>query len=431
MRLLSLTLPFALAGLLSGQGLAPELARMVDAVDPESRRRIANELAARKDLSVDDWLEAMRSFGAFEDWSPGTERLEIDLWNGEQLEPSEVFVHVPESYDPASPAPLLMMAHGTGNTGRSQDSRWQQTAEDLGMIVVCPSESQDNSGYRFSVREREIARAAIRWARRKFNIDENRVFLAGISRGGHMSWDLALRYPDLPAAIAPMVGGPRLSLQGGQNNLRYLENIAQLPIRDLQGSKDDALLIFNLRLAFKELARLGSTRAKLLEFAELGHQFDFDAVNWRQFLAESHRNPRPQTVIRVAANLTEARAFWLEILSFKRDVSEDFRIKVAAAAWNDLDDAGRRELMHNRARERSARIEARISAPGQFQITSRGVRKFRLLLEPSMLDEKGRAELMIDGKTLRRRPQPDKRVLLREFAERFDRSFLPSMELRN
>ncbi|MHC5063527.1 MAG: carboxylesterase family protein [Planctomycetota bacterium] len=373
----------------------------------------------------------MADFGDFEQQTAGTESFQVALWNGSENEDTEIFVHVPESYAPGAKAPLLMMAHGTGGSGRAQDSRWQHTAEELGMIVVCPSESADNSGYRFSERERETALSAIRWARRRFNIDENRIYLSGISRGGHMCWDLALRYPDLPAAIAPMIGGPRLALQQGQNNLRYLENISRLPIRDLQGSEDDPLLLLNLQLAFDELEAFGSDQAQLIEFPQLAHHFDFSTVDWIEFLGQSRRDPRPKHVIRVAARKGEGRAFWFEALSYRREVREDFRIKVTADEWNRLDEAGQRKLMHRRALERSARAEASQTAPGRFQISSKGLRKFRLLLDANMLDAEGRIEVLVDGKILRRRPKPSKRVLLREFAERFDRSFLPSMEFRN
>ena len=68
------------------------------------------------------------------------------------------------------------------------------------------------------------------------------VFVTGISRGGHLTWDLALRHPDLWAGCIPMIGGPRITMQNGQNNLRYLDNVVHLPIRDLQGSGDHPLL---------------------------------------------------------------------------------------------------------------------------------------------------------------------------------------------
>ena len=44
------------------------------------------------------------------------------------------------------------------------------------------------------------------------------------------------------------------------------------------------------------------------------------------------------------------------------------------------------------------------------------------------LDEDGALEVTVNGKTRKRKPKPNKQVLLREFAERFDRTFLPVAE---
>ena len=50
---------------------------------------------------------------------------------------------------------------------------------------------------------------ALRWARRTANIDEDAIFLGGASRGGHLTWDVALRWPDVYAGLVPCIGGPR------------------------------------------------------------------------------------------------------------------------------------------------------------------------------------------------------------------------------
>src|SRR5436189_20252 len=77
--------------------------------------------------------------------------------------------------------------------------------------VIAPTEAGENAGYRFSARERASALAALRWARLRFDLDPDRVLVTGSSRGGHMSWDLALRHPGLFAAAAPMIGAPRMA----------------------------------------------------------------------------------------------------------------------------------------------------------------------------------------------------------------------------
>ena len=42
----------------------------------------------------------------------------------------------------------------------------------------------------------------------KHPVDQNRVYVSGASRGGWVCWNIAMRYPELVAAVAPM-GAPR------------------------------------------------------------------------------------------------------------------------------------------------------------------------------------------------------------------------------
>jgi hypothetical protein len=229
-----------------------------------------------------------------------------------------------------------------------------------------------------------------------------------------------------------MIGGPRLVVDGGQNNLRYLENVRHLPIRDLQGALDDPLLLFNLRLAFEKLAALGARDAKLLEFERLGHSFDPGAVDWPAWFGAARRDPAPESVVRVAARKGESRAFWLEILRTSREVQDEFRPRVSADLWNSLDDHGRRRLVAEQAEERSARATATRTGPGTFAIESRGVTQLRLLLTEAQLGDARQVTVTWNGKVRKASANRPRQVLLREFVERFDRRFLPvvAVELR-
>jgi dienelactone hydrolase len=405
--------------------LQQELRRVVDTVAPKARRQAAIALARRKDVSLDSLLQAVQGFGAFEEHAAGTERVEVPLWNGKSTDATEIFCYVPKSYDPEKPSPLLLTGHGTGGSGRGMTRPWQRLAEKLHMVVVAPSEAGENKGWDFTPRSRTAAMAAVRWARRRFNVDENRVFLTGISRGGHMAWDLALRFPDRFAAIAPMIGGPRLNTSQGQNNLRYIENITTLPIRDLQGSKDDASMVRNLRLAFDKLKRLGAKDARLIEFPELGHSFRFGAVDWEEFFGGACRDPVPKRVVRLCANKSETRAFWVQVVSTDREVQENFRIKVKQKEYAEWEQKGVHLLLVREAERHTGRVEATMLGKGRFQVDARKVRKVRLLLTAAMFERGKPVEVTFNGRKRKHTAFPSKRVLLLEFAERFDRTFLP------
>lgn len=409
------------------EDLAVALARAVDLPTEVARQQAAKELAGRG-IALADWLQACADFGEFGQLEPGPDRQVVDLQVQDRVEKTEVFLFVPKGYAPASPAPLLLVGHGTGTTGAREYLRWQAVAERLGMLVLAPSESGTNRGWGYTGRERAAQLAALRWARRRANVDENRIYVTGISRGGHMTWDLVLRHADVFAAAAPCIGGPRLQPQGGQNNLRYLANVAALPIRDLQGSDDDPLLLADLHLAFARLDQLGAADAKLIEFQGRGHDFDIDAVDWAQFFTAT-RQPVPTAVTLAVADPAENRAFWVEVLQCDRRVAAELAVQVDARAWNRLDEAGQRLYLQDRIDERTARLKVEMTGKGRFSATDKLVKRCRLLLQPDMLDADGKVEVRWRGKVVSRKPAPSAAVLLSDFVERFDRRFLPVCEL--
>ncbi|MHC4450380.1 MAG: carboxylesterase family protein [Planctomycetota bacterium] len=396
----------------------PDLAAWVDGAD-------APELAQ---VELPTLLRAARAFAPGEPYERGRQTHRVELRVGKTRRQSSITTYVPAGVDSAKPAPALLYLHGSGGNGQEALGLWQATADALGMIVIAPTEAGENAGYAFTADERHAALAALRWARRRFNLDENRIHLSGVSRGGHMTWDLGARHPDRWASLSPMIGGPRWLPQRGQNNIRFLENIAHLPMRDLQGEKDQAGLLLNLRYAFSKLKRLNAKDAQFITFPELGHTFRSEAVDWPKFLAGAERNSAPPRVVLLCTQ--PRRAAWLEVLAIKSNVKEKFTPKVDGRRWPALDAMGQRAYMDELVAERTARIEARWLAKGKFEVKSNNVKKFRLLLAPGMFDANEPVVVTWNGRARKKKVKPSTRVLLDDFANRFDRTFIPIAELR-
>ena len=401
----------------------PDLARLVDGGDAA----YARELAERSDLPLDDLLRAARALRPAAEAERGQRTQRVDLVVEGKREPTAIVTYVPERVDPAKPAPALLYLHGSGGSGEEAPGLWRSTADALGMIVVAPTDAIGDGGYGFSARERGAALAALRWARRRFNIDEDRIHLTGVSRGGHMAWDLAARHPDRWASVSPMIGGPRWLPQRGQDNLSFLENVAHLPIRDLQGEQDQKGLLDNLRYAFRKLERLEAPDARLITFADLGHSFRMEAVDWPAFLKDAKRTAVPPRVVLCCTG--PARAAWVEAVATDRTVQETFTPKVDGRTWPTLDAMGQRAYMDALVAEKTARIEARWLGKGKFEMRSRGVRRLRLLLAPGMFDPEEAVVVVWNGRSRKKRVKASARVLLDDFADRFDRSFVPVAEL--
>ncbi len=409
------------------------LAQLVDTPGREARRKLAKKLARRKDVDLDDWLAAASAFRPMKTrHAPGTLREEtVPLeWPDGTTRPGEVAVWLPSRYDAAHPLPVILALHGTGGNGRGILGGWREAAEAAGALIVAPTEPGPNQGFAATEAERQGVLAALRWARRHYDVDEDRILITGFSRGGHLAWDVAARNPDLFAAVVPMVGAPRFDLRRGANNFRYLENLVHTPIRDLQGAMDDPAMIWNLKEAATRLKAWGADDFKLLLFPDRAHGVDWQAVDWPAFIAQVRRHPLPPQVIRRFAEKGQGRAFWVEGLIPSSKVKVEFRPRVKAETWDRLDQEGKKRFLIDAALKRTARIAARRRQDGGFELETHRVRRLRLLLPAPWIPEKGRITIVKDGRRKTLTARPSKLIFLTHFAERFDRRFLPIAELR-
>lgn len=96
------------------------------------------------------------------------------------------------------------------------------------------------------------------------NIDTNRIYLTGLSSGGWATWNLALAYPDLFAAIVPISSFVDLiPLEG-------ICKIKNLPIQMFHGLLDDVVKVDYAIAVYKELKACNAT-IKLTIFDDANH----------------------------------------------------------------------------------------------------------------------------------------------------------------
>lgn len=121
-------------------------------------------------------------------------------------------VHVPESYDAATPSPAILFLHGRGEEGTDGEVQAEvglgpairRAPERWPCVVVFPQKPRDATGWHA---HEELALATLEATRGEWSIDPSRIYLTGVSLGGFGSWMLAPRHRDLFAAIAPVCGG--------------------------------------------------------------------------------------------------------------------------------------------------------------------------------------------------------------------------------
>jgi polyhydroxybutyrate depolymerase len=133
-------------------------------------------------------------------------------------------VHVPTSYNPASPMPVVLAFHGGGGSMKLQagdNYGLVDKAESAGFIAVFPNGySRLRSGLLAtwnagnccgSARDRQVddvgfVRAVLAQVQARYNVDRQRIFATGMSNGGMLSHRLACEMSDTLRAIAAVAG---------------------------------------------------------------------------------------------------------------------------------------------------------------------------------------------------------------------------------
>ena len=160
-----------------------------------------------------------------------------------------VTIRVPPSYDAARPAPLLIVLHGYTGSGSGQEAYFdiQDEAEQRGFVTAYPDGTADSRGDRFwnatdaccnfdrvDVDDVGYLEDLITAIEAAVTIDPDRIYVAGHSNGGFMSYRLACTHADRIAAIVSLAGAT-LSKSA---DCRPSEAVAVVQIH---GSADDTI----------------------------------------------------------------------------------------------------------------------------------------------------------------------------------------------
>lgn len=118
---------------------------------------------------------------------------------------------VPPGYRSDQRWPLLVFLHGAGECG---DDGWKQVAVGLGpavllnaaawpCVILFPQKPLIGDAWE---QHEAMVMAMVAKTQGQLAIDDHRICLTGLSQGGHGTWVLGARHPDLWAALAPICG---------------------------------------------------------------------------------------------------------------------------------------------------------------------------------------------------------------------------------
>lgn len=154
----------------------------------------------------------------------------------------------------ASPAPLLVLLHGSYGSGAGMVNWWTSIAEQEGIVLVGP-EAREREVWQLRADGPQFIRALIDTVAAKHSIDRGRIYLFGSSGGAVYSLTLSMLESQLFAATAIHAGAWRAPNEF--RAARYAQR--KIPIAIFIGDKDEYFPLFAVRKTQSALERAGHT----------------------------------------------------------------------------------------------------------------------------------------------------------------------------
>jgi predicted peptidase len=208
-------------------------------------------------------------------------------------------VYVPANYATSTERmPAILFLHGAGERGADGliqtevglASAIRRVPSRYPAIVIMPQVPTDSL---WIGQPADAAMAALDQTQREFRVDPDRVYLTGLSMGGNGTWNLAYRYPERFAAIAPICGfvTPFPRLQGsrpivppdsGEAFAALARRIARVPTWIFHGEVDPVVPVAESRRAADAFKAAGGD-VRYTEFLGGGHNVWDETYASKQF----------------------------------------------------------------------------------------------------------------------------------------------------
>lgn len=304
--------------------------------------------------------------------------------------PFHYYLKAPRDYRPDAAWPALVSLHGQFPMADRVAAGWGAMPDTEGFLLIGAEYIYGRaSGYRFTGEEQEAVVEAVRHAAATYRIDPDRVFLHGVSQGGHAAWDIGSARAGCFAGVAPVSGVPLAPVD--------LSNFLDTTLYATCGRLDTAASQENRR-AMAELANL-SALARCVEYTARGHEA-FGGEH--PFLADwmrATRRPLRAELHLAALRASETRRRWMEI----RGTRLPLRERPGRTAKPAILSASIRD--------------------NEVVLEGSGVTGVRVYLDPRLLDLDREVRFVAGGRlSLTRRPRRDWAFALEDSYRRRDRS---------
>jgi acetyl esterase/lipase len=257
--------------------------------------------------------------------------------------PQPYLVYVPSRYSPARKHPLMLFLHGwVPDTTRINPwlppDEMVALAEKSGVLLAVPH-GRTNTDFQFAG-EVDVLRVIAEMLA-FCSVDADRVYLTGVSMGGAGVWQIAMHYPHIFAAVAPI--SPQCDwfkfwhehfsypvraelprhiewIIGMHNPMDLARNLTSLPSLSQQ-STHCFLGVDHCRKMAAALKEVGAPHRFFEDPSTLGHYIYFQPECWKRVFDEllpKRRERLPAKVRYITSSLRFPRAYWAEIAGLQK-----------------------------------------------------------------------------------------------------------------
>ena len=270
-------------------------------------------------------------------------------------------IHVPLDYRGDQPFPLVVYLSGGGGLAFDAALTAGEAIKHAGYLVLYPHAGGD---LWWEHKRTEMTHALLLEVLRNYNVDSNRVYLAGFSNGGTGAREFGARWPDRFAAIASLMGAGLDSPSGVK---LPMSNLLDVPVLFLHGDQDPRIPSSASVKTYDELRTLKPRVEPELHILKgRAHEVTLasDDGFTLPFFERFTRNPFPQNISARVWDTRFPRQYWIEVVEGDTAPSE---------------------------------VEAHITADNLIDIKTRDVKKLRLLLRPELFHSTGPVHIRLNG----------------------------------
>jgi dienelactone hydrolase len=278
-------------------------------------------------------------------------------------------LRVPVTYRADRPAPLLVYLSGGAGFALDGVNTADDAISNTDYLVIYPQAAD----YWWKPEAAKRVDAALRDTLNEYNVDRDRVYLAGFSNGGTGALYMAALWPQRFAAVVSLMGAG----QCNEEVQKGLPNLLNLPMLFVHGEKDPLISSSCSKDTSDSVAAMHPRVAPQLRlFPGREHDITLDSDDGLSlaFLKDKVRDAFPSRVSLRVPDLAYPRQYWVEVLEKKSGVAE---------------------------------VNAEIKPPSRLEIHSREVKKIRLYLRPEMFSQPGPVQILWNGKQVYAGPVRD------------------------